>query len=299
MPIDVFRPIGPAFGPGLAFFARSTELVIDEGPTHWQIRVIGGPQEREIMFWSLDSSSNDCSGVIGVPRVHPIPAPDYAPPAGTGITLEIGVQSADGLRTDTGTVSGFQWEPTLAQWSQAMSLAGGETAGGFTEQDRLQLQNVDLTSQQTRQAVITTVTTTQGTIDVDLGSAFRWISPDFWQDRPLSGGVTCERIDYDASLNALYGVSLRIDSLPEDIPFRTPDSSWSLPDLAVLTFLRHGTILQRHGIHTLTHSVSPLPGSLWFGAFGVNAPIQPTGYHITVDWLAGVCGELIGNVLPI
>jgi hypothetical protein len=65
-----------------------------------------------------------------------------------------------------------------------------------------------------------------------------------------------------------------------------------------MSFYRGGILQQRHGIHTLTHTVSPLPSTTWYGAVGVNAPIQPTDYHIVVDWLDGVCGNLLGFRSP-
>jgi hypothetical protein len=298
VPITIYQPIGPNFGPGLIIVARSDTLSIDAGATDWTVRVIGGPQEREIYQQIFRSSSDQMSGQIGLQSVHPIITPDYAPDAGTSISIEIGVQTLDGLEQDSSVISGYVWAPTAASWALLPSTLQTPT-GGFTDADRQQLQLIDATTTATRSAVTTSVQTSRGAVTMDLGAAFRWVSQDLWVDHPLTIGPTCDPIDIEVSLNALFGVTLEIDSYPESVVLRTPDNSWSFPDLAVLSFERNGDLLARHGVHTLSHSVSPLPGCVWIGAFGFNVPIQPTGYHIKVDWLPGVCGHITGQILPV
>jgi hypothetical protein len=189
---------------------------------------------------------------------------------------------------DSGTQT-MTWDAKSAAW--AFQVYAPPVQGGFNETDRQQLAD-------TRNALRTSVTTTAGTVQTDLGALFNWTAPDFWGSGSLSGGVTCNRIDYDASLQNLFGVSLVIEEYPADLVLRTPDGGWSFADLAVMSFYRGGILQQRHGIHTLTHTVSPLPSTTWYGAVGVNAPIQPTDYHIVVDWLDGVCGNLLGFRSP-
>lgn len=136
------------------------------------------------------------------------------------------------------------------------------------------------------------------TLNIPIGQLLQVATPDFFSPRDLGGGVTCERIDYDASHNSLYGVDLRVTEYPSDWKFTTPDSKWSLRDLAVLTFWLGDEMIERHGVHSTTHVVAPLPRSLPFGAGAVAAYLQPGDYHITVDWAPGVCGQLLGQVLP-
>lgn len=195
-----------------------------------------------------------------------------------------------GTIIDSGAVTAT-YKPTQRLGDVVHLDAGGAVNGGFTDTDRQQLAD-------TRNALVTTVTTSRGVVHTDLGSLFNWTAPDFWGSGSLSGGVTCERIDYDASLQNLFGVSLVIEEYPDDVVLRTPDGGWSFPDLAVLSFFRGGILQQRHGIHTLTHTVSPVPSTAWYGALGVQAPVQPADYHIVVDWLPGVCGNLLGFRSP-
>lgn len=208
----------------------------------------------------------------------------------------------NGVVVDTGSTNApFDSSAGLGMQAELIAIQQRNASGGlgFTETDRLLLEQIDATSSSTRSAVTTSVQTATGIITADLGAAWKWVSQDLWRNHPLTIGPTCDRIDVDVSLNALLGVVLTIDNFPESVVLRTPDGEWSFADLAVLKFVRNGEILERHGIHTLTHTVSPLPGCVWIGAYGLGAPIQPTGYHITVDWLDGVCGHLTGLILPI
>jgi hypothetical protein len=121
---------------------------------------------------------------------------------------------------------------------------------------------------------------------------------DAFRVEDLGGGVTCDPIRVDASRDNLYGVVVRVTQYPDDTVFRTPDGAWSFKDLAVLTVSRGGDILARHGIHTTSHTLSPLPETPYPWLTNLGVPIQPSDYHVSVDWAAGVCGELLGLVLP-
>jgi hypothetical protein len=298
MPITVYQPSGGVWSPGMQFLARSDSISVDSVATTWLMHGIGGPAEQELFNWYLSSSSNEVSGIVLLPVRHPIPAPERGVPAGTSFSLEVSVQNEVGETDTLPAPLTLTWDPTMALWSYISNLPTS-SSGGFTDADRALLGTVDATTRSTRSAVTTSVETATGIIQADLGAAWKWVSQDLWRDHPLTIGPTCDPIDIDVSLNALLGVVLTIDRFPESVVLRTPDSEWSFPDLAVLKFVRNGEILARHGVHTLTHTVSPLPGCVWIGAYGLGAPIQPTGYHITVDWLDGVCGHLTGLILPV
>jgi len=131
-----------------------------------------------------------------------------------------------------------------------------------------------------------------------IGQLFSWKPWDWFAPRDLSGGEVCEQLDVDVSLEAYYGITLRITQYPESTIFRTPDQAWSYNDLAVITFRRSGDIIARHGVHTLSHSVAPLPQSLAPTNVDLPVSIQPGDYHIIVDPEPGVCFTLTGYVLP-
>lgn len=177
--------------------------------------------------------------------------------------------------------------------------------GGFTQQDRETINTTAATTEETNQLSLAIQSATQVVMDIggqiQLSTVGEILSShllDFLSDRSLSNGVTCDPVRYDASLNALYGVVVRVDSYPPEWEFKTPDGSWGFHDLATLRIIRGGTLVERHGIHTVTHTVSPLPGLPFPWLNGIPAALQPPDFHIWVDWADGVCGELIGQVLP-
>jgi hypothetical protein len=216
-----------------------------------------------------------------------------------GDTVHVQVELVDpnGQVIDSGRSQGtFSSTDGLGNQLAAKGTTGG--SGGFTEEDRQLLLETQQLGLATRSATQSTLTTSTGTSIVDIGSLWNWITRDLWSRRDLSGGVTCERIDYDASHAFLFSVRVEIVELPEEIQFRTPDGNYAFHDLAVLSFIQGGVLLARHGIHTISHDVSPLPGTNWYGVSGINAPNMPGDYHIVVDWLPGVCGQLIGEVGP-
>jgi len=205
------------------------------------------------------------------------------------------------------------------EW-QLSSQTAVAASGSFTETDRAQLQDVNVDSNQLvtnweqylsvtlpslqqvldgiTAALQVTIQVAPGPIQKAVGEVLSIVSPDFWSDRDISGGVTCTRVDYDASFNALFGVTVIVESFPDDWRFQTPDHAWGFRDLAVLTFTRGGNDVERHGIHTLTHTVSPLPDFPWPWQSPIPIALQPGDTHITVDWAEGVCGRLVGHVLP-
>lgn len=140
--------------------------------------------------------------------------------------------------------------------------------------------------------------TAAGTVSRTIGDLLSWRPWDFFLPADLSGGIRCDHIEVDASLAALYGITLTITSWPEDWKWRTPDNAWSLKDLAVIRIYRGGSLIMRQGVHTTSHTISPLPDSFPFGAGQAVAEIQPSDYLITVDFHADVCGILMGSVLP-
>jgi hypothetical protein len=96
-----------------------------------------------------------------------------------------------------------------------------------------------------------------------------------------------------------FSVRLEITQVPEDWVFRTPDHAWGFSDLAVIAFWSGEQLLQRHGVHAKQHTVSPLPGTVWWGGPIAQAPLQWGDYHITVDFAPGVCGRLFGDHWPL
>lgn len=136
-------------------------------------------------------------------------------------------------------------------------------------------------------------------VEKTIGELFSLIPINFSPTVSLTHGVVCTDVDLDLSLQSIYGITLVLTSWPADIKWRTPDEAWSLRDLAVLTFTRDGNIIQRHGIHTQTHTIAPIPEwpVPWLGP--VPTAIQPIGLRVHVEFLPGVCGELFASQYPV
>jgi hypothetical protein len=300
VPITI-TPLGPGgfFGPGISL-NLSTDFI---GPfptgTQWLLHVGNDPEFRQNMLtygFPWTKTAQVVTPITEVQSTVDSTLGDGAV-AGSSIHIEAQILEPPATVVDSGSTT-LKWDPTSGLPQVIQALQSGTVQGGFTETDR---QTIDTTQQisQAIQAGIQVAMQLGGTlVNIPVGQVLTSHLLNFLQDRNLSGGVTCLPVRYDASLNALYGVTVRIDSWPAEVMFRTPDGQYSFKDLAVLQIWRGGALLERHGIHTTSHTVSPLPGLPfpWLTAFA--APLQPPDYHIFVDWLDGVCGELIGQALP-
>lgn len=146
--------------------------------------------------------------------------------------------------------------------------------------------------------ITTTITTAAGSVGQTLGDFFAQHSKDQFGKYNVTSGPTCARIDWTAGAAAYWGLTVNITSWPSEWTFTTPDDGWSIRDMAVLTIKIGEEQEVRHGIHTKSFTVSPLPGSFPLGVSGVGVPVLPPNYHIIVDWAGGVCGELLLHYLP-
>lgn len=253
--------------------------------------------------WSV---SVPCTGAFQVLNLSHWQQVGNAPSIDAHANVELTVSLVSEAAGDLDTFydhTGWTWNPTdnLAMVIQSQTTA----QGGFTEQDRTTIQTTQTTTEETNQlslainAATTAIANIGGVItQVPVGQVLSWVNPDTWRLVDLAGGVRCDRVDVDLSSDALWGCILRITQYPDTTVFRTPDTAWSFRDLAVLTFVHAGDIVERHGIHSTSHTVSPLPyvALPWPNNFGW--PVQPSDYHVTVDWADGVCGELLGLRLP-
>lgn len=201
---------------------------------------------------------------------------------------------------------GWTWNPTdnLAVVMQTLGLDQGG-GGGYTQGDRDAAAAAAATGEETNQlaqavnaATTAVINLGSSIVNLPIGQVLSSNASDAFRVEDLGGGVGCEPIRVDISRGNYYGVTVRVTQYPDDTVFRTPDGAWSFKDLAVLTVSRGGDILARHGIHTTSHTLSPLPETPYPWLTNLGVPIQPSDYHVAVDWAEGVCGELLGVVLP-
>lgn len=310
------------WGPGV-FFTFQSSIAAPEGAP-FTITVQMWRRGTETLIWNyiLPLQNNIQGGLkigYGTDLVPLTFQSDATPVNNDPISLEITARADSGAIVDSGEKT-LPWSEATQLHNELQSLASGGGTGGFTSTDRatingtqdntesileqwanytsVTLPTLDQVLANIDAKLIGTILTATGPVGFPIGQLLNAFDPKLLQPADLSGGARCDRIDIDVSFQALYGVGLRITSYPDDWVFRTPDLAWSFRDLAVLSFWRGGSLVERHGIHALTHSVSPVPDSALFTLGPIFGYLQPGDYHITVDWAAGVCGELIGQVLP-
>jgi hypothetical protein len=288
--ISVSTGYGGSIDPATMFWIVRAQSAANENGGDWSVSI---PARQKNDFLNLSSFTQ----VTNAPSLD----------AHEDVVLTISLVQADVGDIDTFySQTGWTWNPTdnLAVVMQTLGGGGGGT-GGYTQGDRDAAAAAAATGEETNQftqainAATTAIANIGGQIlHVPIGQVLSQVNLDSLRIVDLGGGITCERIDADLSSDALWGVVVRITQYPDTTVFRTPDAAWSFSDLAVITFIHSGDIVQRHGIHTTSHTVSPLPAVTlpWPNNFGW--PVQPSDYHAVIDWAPGVCGELLGLRLP-
>lgn len=314
MPIVVTEPAaGTPFGPAHLVTLSSTTVGPFVPPVIWEIDILDTDQIVTAAAQSVATSDPH------VPSQF-VYNPSFRPQAGMQNAFQQGQPAvlraqlvADSTIAETVSIP-IQFDTQA--WIYNQVGAGGTTdlSPVLTDTEQLladtqvllsnwaQYTAITLPSlQQVLDNITASVTTTiQGAAQLpfSVGEVLSSVLPQNFFEIQLSGGVTCERVDADISFQSYYGLKVRIAQVPDGIAFRTPDGSYSFPDLAVLTVWRGGDIVTRHGIHTLSHTVSPIPGQPFPWATLINIPLQAGDTRVTVDWLPGVCGELVAEYLP-
>lgn len=324
MPVSItLQPPATGFGPGIALNVH-TDLVgpIPSG-AQWtltlfsdtdQLHVLGqgfaGQNDHDRLFRPYTSDFQTTWIVAGTSTLT-----EQARP-----TLRAELRSSTNVLLDTGTTTFPVVDTTGGLGTQVLLAPQANIQGGFTAQDRT---NLNTTTQHTTtmdtnwqqyetvtlpslQDVLNNITTSVTAVVGAGATAVSQTIGELFSLKPftsliqqdLSGGETCENLDIDLSLTSFYGLELIITNYPDDWKFTTPDHQWGHRDLAVLELTLGGVLLLRHGIHTLSHSVKPLPTYPLPWLFFVPTALQPAGLHVRVYWEAGVCGRLIGETLP-
>jgi hypothetical protein len=303
VPITFIPQIPTVVGPGYQLFVQ-TDLVGPIGVDGWDWLVTGfqGPDfETPCVSWTFPSDGQH-SIVINNFKNLTSPIQGRNVSQGETIHLQVSLQTLTTTEDESDAVpvtwdgSGEMW-----RWQQQQTTA----PGSFTQTDRDTLNQTSTTGEETNQlsqainaAVQVPLELAGQAVTLTVGQILTSNLLDALTTLDLSGGITCNPIRYDASLNHLYGVQLLVSSVPEGWRFQTPDNAWGFHDLAVITIVRGNAQLERHGIHALSHTIYPLPGLPFPWAVNLDLPLQPPDYHINVDWAEGVCGQLIGLGLP-
>lgn len=290
-------------GPGLQITVRTDLLGPFPTDWMWHVRIARvGDEVNGAVFLTANLSTSDqhqrqlqVDGTtdIGVRTQRTVQEALH-----TNEPVDINITLTDALGTtvhDSGTIQGAVWDSNAS----TAVLVQPTAQGGFTASDRQTLEENNQLSLAIQNATQVQLPGLPVNTTLPLASFFAVSPLDALTTESLSQGVTCDPVRVDISSSNFTGVQVRIASFPAEWKFRTPDGSWGFHDLAVLSFLRGGQLLKRLGIHTTSFTEQPLPGQLLPWAVGLlGVAIIPRDYQIHVDWADGVCGELVGLLLP-
>lgn len=260
--------------------------------------------EQPVCSWGADGSIGSSSAVIENFKQELSVLEGYELHQGQQVRLQVQLKDPDRVVQDESDAIPITWDGAgqIYRWQL---FSQSTTTGGYTQADRdaaLTDANNNVETNQLALAInaATTAAVNIGTsvLQLPIGQILSSNFSDAFRLEDIGGGVTCDPIRVNLSRSSLYGVTVRVTQYPDDTVFRTPDGAWSFKDLAVLTITRGGDILARHGIHTTSHTLSPLPETPYPWLTNLGVPVQPSDYHAAVDWAEGVCGELLGLVLP-
>lgn len=320
MPITI-TPFGPGtfVGPGLGFSLSSSHSDAITTPTTWTFEAYGDSDRTKLITQQNVSGGLPSSGVSSILLSRKNEQSSIGQAAvGEGDNTYITSRLIDhgGTIQDTGTAT-IPWS-NRGLGIQAMLLAL-QAPQGLTTADHTLLQethdNTDtgLSNWDTYTSVtlpslnevlsgITTavspvISGAAGLVPTTLGQIFSGKLLDQLTTVNLTGGETCDTVDELVSGGGLYGCVLNCTTVPDFYAFTAPGETWCPRDLAVLEITRGGAVLLRHGIHTRSHEVYPLPG-IPAVTLELDLPIVPPDYRFKVWWGEGVCGELLLLELP-
>lgn len=206
------------------------------------------------------------------------------------------------IDTPTGVVdSGVlqtQWDTTTGLGYQSFANSQTTTVqGGFTQSDRVLLQQTDARTQLLGNLGDLVIQTASGPIQTTLAALFSRKSLDLLTLDEITDGPTCEPVSAQVGL-WFYGVIVRVTTIASDIELKTPDLQWSFPDLAVLRIFRGADLEFRRGIHTPTF-MQENPWQWGWGFLNENPILGvPPETTVRVDWRAGCCGQVFLQRLP-
>jgi hypothetical protein len=323
LPVSVtLQPPATGFGPGIAINVH-TDLVgpIPSGAS-WILNLFGDTDQTQLLGQGFGSASqhdrlfrpytNDFQTTWIVSGSSTLTAQAHP-------TIQASLRSSTNQILDQGVTSFPTIDTTSGLGTQILLNPQG-SGQGFTEADRTDLQTTkqNTTDMGTNWNEYETITlpslsnvlqTISASVTAVIGAGAAAVSVPLAQllslrplqdlvETNLSSGVVCTTTVMDLSLQSLYGLEVHITDYPDDWQFVTPDHQWGHHDLAVLELRMGSQLVLRHGIHTLTHTIRPIPTYPLPWLFFIPTSLQPVGLTATIYFAQGVCGEVIGQLLP-
>jgi len=298
MPITfVPNPNGGTLGTGLPLAWNFGGETIPDGAI-WRVIIFGEggsaatwleAQKAASSFPTSESYRPFLSTDFSVTEHVSVPVTNGQVAHATVSLVEAGVVILEGTTNGTwDAVSGLPLQ---------IEARGSGTGGGFTSQDRTDLQAIEVRSQVLGQPEELVLQQASGPVTTTLGKLFSRQLLDTLTLDELTSGPTFDPVRVQFA-GWYYGVIVRVTTIAEDLVAKTPDLEWYFPDLAVLRIFRGADLEFRRGIHTPTF----MQEQPWqWGAQILNTVDVlgvPPDLTIAVDWRAGCAGQVFLQRLP-
>src|SRR5262249_41112442 len=227
------------------------------------------------------------------PYTVPINLPPPAPSGGGGLTSDQAAQLTD-IQTKVADI------PGLVDASNFISSTVNTILGKVNQikADPTQLRANGVAGvQSVIDAVTATITNAGGALQKTIGALFS--SPTLDQLSPDSLGSACAPAVIEQTLQDLvaYGLQMQCTSYADWYVFTGNADDYTTQALGTLQIFRGGNEVLRLGLHTLTHTVYPLPGVPEL-PINVGLAIVPGQYLIRLTPAPETCWHLEALVQP-
>jgi hypothetical protein len=136
-----------------------------------------------------------------------------------------------------------------------------------------------------------------GSFTKTLGQLFSGWSVDSLVESDLGSACAPDIIDVGLSGFEPYSLELQCLSYADWYTFTGPADDYTIESLGTLEIWRGGYLVLRHGLHTVTHMVDPVPG-IPEGSFHFDFPGTPPAYLVRVTPAPETCWKLIAVHVP-
>jgi len=274
MPITITTPVPPgAISPGMSFHWKSDFIGPTPGDLGLRVSITADPDGTQVMMGTFKGSLGDLREgdleIVG--RTEQWSSGEFAAGPGATVHVILSLESQSLGQVDTGNV-GMVWQPSSGQAIVTQEHVG-TSGSGLTPLQSQQLQ-------QAQQATWPQHLVDQLTLQA-LGTGS--------SGSPVAGNLT----------TPVFGVIVRLTSIPAELQPQTPDGIYWVKTLASVLIFRGSDIWLRVPIHTPSKLIN-----LWVEgiALGLADAVLAAGWllnlTIQVFFLEGVEGEVFLMRVP-
>jgi hypothetical protein len=320
VPITIVPPVsGGPLSPGQLIGWNSPFIGPFPAGSILQVQVTLDSEGTEVIgFGGIPISLNHGQFRLFDPRETEWASGQWAQQSGSSVYLQLAlIEGGTGNKLDSGT-SQWQWAPASNIALMPLGTQGG-SQGGLTTEQAQQLANTEANTNQQQQDwanytsvtlpslqtalnnILSGVTSTIGSgvsaVTKTLGQLFSFTPFDQFSPDDLGTACFPDVLDVTLSPGFRYGIQMNCTSYAAWYVFAGPEDGYIKQSLGTLDIYRGGSLLRRDGLHTLTHSVLPLPGMPDI-PFEAIRDFVPPDYRIVLTPSPETCWHLESLVQP-